>query len=61
MSEYQRAKRAVQAWFDGPEIARIDEWRRKQPEVPTWSAAMRELAARGLDAIAKEEEQGRAA
>lgn len=34
-------------------VARIDEWRRRQPRIPTWSEAVRILVERALDAEEK--------
>ena len=31
-------------------VARIEEWRRRQPRIPTWSEAVRILVERALDA-----------
>jgi len=54
MSQQQHGKRAFQAWFDKPEIERIDCWRRQQDVIPTIAEAMRELVKRGLAATASE-------
>jgi hypothetical protein len=56
----QRVKKAIQAWFDGPEVAEIDEWRRQQSEIPPLAEAMRVLVKRGL-AATEGEKQGQAA
>jgi hypothetical protein len=61
MSEQQRRKRAIQAWFDGPEVAQIDRWRRDQDEIPSIAEAMRTLVKRGLAAAGSDEKQGQAA
>ena len=55
----QRVKKAIQAWFDGPEVAEIDRWRRQQDEIPPLAEAMRVLVRRGL--AATEDERGQAA
>ena len=34
-------------------VARIEEWRRRQPRIPTWSEAVRILVERALDAEEK--------
>lgn len=34
-------------------VARIEEWRRKQSRIPTWSEAVRILVERALDADEK--------
>jgi hypothetical protein len=54
----QREKKAIQAWFDGPEVAEIDRWRRAQDEIPALAEAMRILVKRGL---ATEDKRGQAA
>jgi hypothetical protein len=54
----QRVKKAIQAWFDGPEVAQIDKWRRQQNEIPPLAEAMRVLVRRGLAATGSEEDQG---
>jgi hypothetical protein len=61
MSEQQRGKRAIQAWFDGPEVAAINKYRRDQDEIPAWAEAIRELVKRGLAASRKDEKRERAA
>src|SRR5690242_12377411 len=53
----QHAKKAIQAWFDGPEVAEIDRWRREQIEIPPLAEAMRVLVRRGLAASDTDEEQ----
>ncbi|MEH2547143.1 hypothetical protein V1283_003788 [Bradyrhizobium sp. AZCC 2262] len=57
----QREKKACQAWFDEPEIAQIDHWRRRQAVIPTIAEAMRVLVKRGLAAENGGEERGQAA
>jgi hypothetical protein len=57
----QREKKAFQAWFDPPEVAQIDQWRREQDEIPTIAEAMRVLVKRGLAANASDKKQGQAA
>ena len=47
-------KRAYQAWFDGPEVAQIDRWRRQQDEIPSIADALRTLVKRGLAATSDE-------
>lgn len=37
------------------ELRAIDDWRRKQPTIPSRSEAIRRLVAAGLDAYAEEE------
>jgi hypothetical protein len=60
MSEQRR--RAMQAWFDGPEVAEIDKFRRKQQEILSIAETLRLLVKRGLAASGKrDEEQGKAA
>jgi len=49
MSELQK-KKACQAWFDGPEVAEINRFRRDQDEIPTIAEAIRVLVKRGLAA-----------
>jgi hypothetical protein len=39
--------------FDDRQLGEIDEWRRKQPDLPTRSAAVRRLVDLGLAAKAK--------
>lgn len=46
----QREKKAIQAWFNGPEVAEIDRWRRAQDEIPSLADAMRQLVRRGIKA-----------
>jgi hypothetical protein len=50
-------KRAYQAWFDGPEVAQIDRWRRQQDEIPSIADALRTLVKRGLAATSDEKSQ----
>jgi hypothetical protein len=57
----QRVKKAIQAWFDGPEVAEIDQWRRRQNEIPPLAEAMRVLVKHGLAANESDEKRGRAA
>lgn len=57
----EQRKRAIQAWFNGPEVAEIDRWRRQQSEIPALAEAMRVLVRRGLAVSESNEEQGRAA
>jgi hypothetical protein len=55
----QRVKKAIQAWFDGPEVAEIDQWRRQQDEIPNLAEAMRVLVKRGLAVSASKSDKGR--
>jgi hypothetical protein len=48
---------AVQARFDGPDFARIEDWRRAQPKIPPLSEAVRILVKRGLDADRRKTER----
>jgi hypothetical protein len=57
----KREKKACQAWFDGPEIAQIDRWRRQQDEIPSIADAMRTLVKRGLAASSVVQTEGQAA
>jgi hypothetical protein len=49
----------IHAHFGGFDFARIEDWRRSQPRIPTLSEAIRVLVKSGLDA--KEQPKGRAA
>lgn len=54
-------KRAYQAWFDGPEVAQIDRWRRQQDKIPSIADALRTLVKRGLAATGSDEKKSQAA
>jgi hypothetical protein len=56
----QREKKAIQAWFDGREVAEIDRWRRQQDGIPALAEAMRTLVKRGLAATESDEQRGAA-
>jgi hypothetical protein len=62
MSE-QREKRAAQAWFSGPEFARINRFRTEQDddEILTVAEALRRLVTLGLAAAESDEKRERAA
>lgn len=49
-------KKPLQAWFDAPELALIDRWRREQPVIPSIADAMRTLVRRGLAATSDDGE-----
>ena len=59
MSQQHPAKKAIQAWFDRPEVEEIDNWRRAQPEIPNLAEAMRVLVKRGLAVSASKSDKGR--
>lgn len=59
MAQQQR-KTAFQAWFDPPEVAQINKFRRDQDEIPSIANSIRQLVKRGLAATANEEERGAA-
>lgn len=50
MSEDERDGTAIQARFDGPDFARIEDWRRSQTRIPPLAETVRMLVKRGLDA-----------
>ena len=50
MSEDAMQGAAIQARFDGPDIARIENWRRSQVRIPPLAETVRLLVKRGLDA-----------
>jgi hypothetical protein len=50
--------KAIQARFEGPEVAQIESWRRKQESIPPLAEALRTLVKRGL---ASESDQQRGA
>ena len=54
MSKQQYGKRALQAWFSGAEVARIDRFRRGQDD-PSWAEAIRDLVQLGLAATGSDE------
>jgi hypothetical protein len=41
-------RKSVHVVFDDELVRRIDDWRRRQPEIPTIAAGVRRLVARGL-------------
>jgi hypothetical protein len=43
-------KRGVQLRLGPPVLERVEDWRRRQPEIPPRSEAVRTLLERGLDA-----------
>jgi metal-responsive CopG/Arc/MetJ family transcriptional regulator len=45
----------VQAMLTHEELVALDDWRRRQPSIPSRSEAIRRLVAAGLDAYAEEE------
>lgn len=54
VSDNPRAERVMTS-LTADELRAIDDWRRKQPTIPSRSEAIRRLVAAGLDAYAEEE------
>jgi hypothetical protein len=46
-------RKSVQAHLDDPERQAFDDWRRRQPVIPSEADALRELLKRGLEASEK--------
>ena len=44
----QQGKRLM-TWFDGPEVAEINKFRRNQEEIPSLAAAIRMLTKLGIE------------
>jgi hypothetical protein len=53
----ERDGMAIQARFDGPDFARIENWRRLQPKIPPLAETVRMLVKRGLDAEGRTKER----
>jgi hypothetical protein len=49
-SKSPNRKRGVQLRLGVPVLKRVEDWRRRQPEIPPRSEAVRALLERGLDA-----------
>lgn len=52
----QCVAKAIQARFEGPEVAQIESWRRKQESIPPLAEALRTLVKRGLASESDEQQ-----
>jgi hypothetical protein len=59
MQREKKAK-AYQAWFDEPDISKIERWRREQPVIPSIADAMRTLVKLGLATTESDEKANHA-
>lgn len=57
MLEDEREATAIQTRFDGPDFARIEDWRRSQVKIPPLAETVRMLVKRGLDADRRTKER----
>jgi hypothetical protein len=57
MLEDEREATAIQTRFDGPDFARIENWRRSQARIPALAETVRMLVKRGLDADRRTKER----
>ena len=57
MLEDEREATAIQTRFDGPDFARIEDWRRSQTRIPPLAETVRMLVKRALDADRRTKER----
>jgi hypothetical protein len=55
----ERLDQRVQLVISKSQVREIDEWRRRQPDLPSRSAAIRRLIEAGLNAVSNGAKQGR--